>query len=87
MYSRLVKCVCLGVGGGGSLRFKIPNSMSFWKSEFLTHPVISVFQSLSFFLEFNFSVDVWGLSFYNTPTLWFLCNIDSLIRQSFRNQK
>ena len=43
MYSRWVKCVC-GGGGGWSLRLKTPDNVSFWGSEFLTHPMISVFQ-------------------------------------------
>lgn len=48
MYSRWVKCVCVRVGGGGSVMLKTPDGVSFWESEFLTHPMFSVFQGLSF---------------------------------------
>ena len=37
--------MCVAGGGGGwSLRLKTPDNVSFWGSEFLTHPMISVFQ-------------------------------------------
>ena len=45
-----------GTGSGECVRLKTPDGVSFWESEFLTHPMISVFQGLS--LEINFSVDV-----------------------------
>ena len=51
MYSRWVKCVCGGGGGGGGgliVRQKTTDGVSFWESEFLTHPMISVFKGLSF---------------------------------------
>ena len=40
-------CVA-GGGGGGSVRLNTPDGVSFWESEFLTHPMISVFKGLSF---------------------------------------